>query len=403
VTTQRRLRLLVDVTQFASWPATSGVQRVLRHFVSEWRSDYLDAAFGFVDGDRYVTGHLCDLASVVASTFETGSVMEIPDIESRSEAVRGALRSGGRAVATSNLEGSFDAYLLPEPTLSRASLNAAIGLLRSQRTTPFFIHYDALPLTHPHLYPRGADADAAMTRYHRVLARAKNVAFISENARATFESRIARRQIANAAVVRPGADGLRRTDPSSPRRPTFVAIGTIEPRKRHRLLLATFEELWRSGRDYALVVIGGRGWERPDLFDLLAEYTRAHQVEWIDRARDQDISAALARSSGLVFLSDAEGYGLPPLEALALGCPVVVASGLPALESLPSNGQIRLDDITVAAIRRALETLADPDQNALYRAATRELNLPTWSRFAQDIESWIAGTLEVATGRAPHR
>ena len=403
MSTKRRPRLLVDVTQFVSWPATSGVQRVLRHLVGEWRFDYVDADFGFVDGDRYITGHLSDFAGFVASTFETGIVMELSAIESRSDTVRGALRSHARAVSTSDVEGRFDAYLLPEPTLNRASLNAAIGLLASKRTTPFFIHYDALPLTHPHLYPRGADADAAVTRYHRVLARAQNVAFISENARATFESRIARRQIANSAVARPGADGLRRTDPSPPPRPTFVAIGTIEPRKRHRLLLDTFEELWRSGRNYALIVIGGRGWERADLLERLTAHRRAQQVEWIDHAGDQDISMALARSSGLVFLSDAEGYGLPPLEALALGCPVVVASGLPALESLPSSGQIRLDDITVAAIRRALETLADPDQNALYRAATRELNLPTWSRFAQDIESWIAETLEDSTRRAPHK
>jgi glycosyltransferase involved in cell wall biosynthesis len=92
----------------------------------------------------------------------------------------------------------------------------------------------------------------------------------------------------------------------------------------------------------------------------------------------------------MVFVSDAEGCGLPPLEALFAGCPVIVSDNLPALEGLSESGQIRLAEVTVENVRVAVETLADPSHNARYRLAISALQLPTWKQFARTIEGWIA-------------
>lgn len=385
-------QLLVDVSQYASAPARSGVQRVLCHLAEDWASTVVEARFGFIDDDSYVTGPLRELGPVIASTFRSNGRPDELHAHLGARVQRLLQKRSDKIVPIDDVETTFDAYFLPEPTLRRDNLEVAMGFRRS---TSFFMYYDALPLTHPHFFPPGTDGRATVTRYHYALARAENVAFISEAARRTFEQRIARRRPANAIVLRLGADGLRPGTAAAPSAPRFTVVGTIEPRKRHRVVLDAFEQLWAAGRDYALVVIGPRGSEQPELLDRLEDLSRTPRVLWIEQADDDAVSNALARSSAMVFISDAEGYGLPPLEALAAGCPVIVATDLPALEGLPDGGQLRLPTITVEGVCTAVETLADPVRNAAYRRAIRDLPLPTWQQFARDIESWIASVLRV--------
>ena len=70
---KRRPRLLVDVTQFVSWPAASGIQRVLRHLAEEWRGDEVEGVYGFIRDGRFVTGPISALGRVIASVFRASS------------------------------------------------------------------------------------------------------------------------------------------------------------------------------------------------------------------------------------------------------------------------------------------------------------------------------------------
>jgi glycosyltransferase involved in cell wall biosynthesis len=386
----RTRRVLVDVTQYVSWPATSGVQRALRHLAEDWPSETIDASYGFVDGGRYVTGPISKLGPVIAAAFEAASA----GVQSPPALVRDALSDASTDTSSvADIERSFGAYLLPEPSLREDNLAVAARLRDSERTVAFFVYYDALPLTHPEFFGPRSDGGLRVTRYHRILAGAANVAFISQAVRNDFESRIARRKVANGIVTRPGADGLRRVRGTTPATPTFATVGTIEPRKRHRLTLEAFERLWAMGRDYELVVLGGAGVEQGDLLVRLRELTATSRVRWIEWPDDDVVAEEIARASAMLFPSEGEGYGLPPLEALALGCPVVVAEDLPALEGLPSAGQIRLRAVTVDTLASAVETLADVGTNTAYRQAIGELQLPTWRQFAHDIAAWIGSGL----------
>ena len=351
----------------------------------------IDARFGFLDEDRYTTGPLSALGTVIASVFRAGGSYA----PARSEFVIDSLRSAAdERVDPDELHQLFDGYLLPEPTLRADNLDVAARLEAVGRTPTFFIYFDALPLTHPQFYPRAADSSGAVGRYHRAVARSENVAFISASTKALFEQRIARRTLDNAIVVKPGADGLPSVSPTPPDRPTFAVLGTVEPRKRHRLVVEAFEELWATGRDYQLVVLGSPGWEEPDFLTRLRLLTRTADVEWIEIASDRELATAVSRSSAVVFASHAEGYGLPPLEALAAGCPAIVSSDLPALEDLPDAGQIRLAPVTRDTVASAVEALANPASNAAARRAIEGLRLPTWKQFADDVEQWIASALE---------
>lgn len=383
-------RVLVDVTQFANWPATSGIQRVIMHLARDWSGTWIDARFGFLARGRYATGPISALGEIIAGVFRAEDAGEAQT----PAAVQSALYAvSDFTVSAAAVEDSFAAYLLPEPTLRGESLAVARRVVAKQRSTTFFVYFDALPLTHPQFYPGGADRDGIVTRYHGVVAQSDNVAFISQYTRSVFEQRIARRKLVHAVVTRPGADGLPRIDPVPPKTPTFVVLGTIEPRKRHRLVLEAFECLWDAGCEYRLIVLGAWGWEQPDLQDRLRHHAAAEQLQWIARAGDSDVANALASSTAVIFIPYAEGYGLPPVEALAAGIPVITVADLPSLDGLPADGQIRLRIVDADALGAAVESLADPSTNAQYRASAKKLDLPTWAQFAREIETWIASAL----------
>jgi glycosyltransferase involved in cell wall biosynthesis len=378
-------RVLFDVSQYFSWPARSGVQRVLLHLASKWRGDRAEASFGYLDSANYITGPLEALGSVMSDTFQ--------EDEGTSDArtVRDALAAASSDVCQPRgLAKLFDAYFLPEPTLNRPSLHVASDVLRERKPRPFFLYFDALPLTNPECYPAGADQNGGVTAYHQLVSRADNVAFISAATRRTFETRLARRQLSHGLVALPGSDGLP-TLPHAPEdQPTFVVLGTVEPRKRHQLILEAFERLWSEGREYRLIVLGAAGWEDPALIERLRRLGSTRRVEWIEHPTDRKIASGISRGWAVVFTPYAEGFGLPPLEALAQGCPVIVSADLPSLEDLPSDGQVRLDEVTPESLAAAVSEAADPEVNARLRAATHQLDLPTWTSFVGSVEAWIS-------------
>jgi glycosyltransferase involved in cell wall biosynthesis len=128
--------------------------------------------------------------------------------------------------------------------------------------------------------------------------------------------------------VLPDHDGLR-TAGGAPRDPYFVAIGTIEPRKNIGLLLDIWEHLDRAPPPEGvpgLCLVGRRGWEAPAVFRRLdALKARLPALREFSDLPDGAKAALVAGARGLLFPSRAEGYGLPPLEALSLGVTPVCA------------------------------------------------------------------------------
>jgi glycosyltransferase involved in cell wall biosynthesis len=389
--TAPRHRLLVDVTQYVSWPATSGVQRVLWHLAHNWPGMRVEASYGFLERRRYVVGPVAHLGRVIRSTFRERAQL---DVQRRAAAVRQALRDGATAsVASDDVETHFGAFMLPELSFHEESIAVADRLLSSRRPMVFFVYYDALPLTHPQFFRLDVERELPLMRYNGTVARSENVAFISSSIRKVFETRVARRALRNAVVTPLGADGLVAVPPEPPATPTFTVLGTIEPRKRYPMVLDAFERLWLEGHDYRLTVIGSPATDAGTVARLRHHAERA-RLTWLEQADDDDIATVLSQSSAMLFISDAEGYGLPPLEAMAVGCPVIVSAKLPALDALPSAGQVRLEEPNVETLVAAVQDLADPASNAAHRARLKELTLPTWEAYAARVEKWVASVLE---------
>jgi len=364
---------------------------VLRHLAGNWPGERFEPSYGFLENRRYVVGRLSSLGEVIGSTFGEHARL---DVQTRAATVRKALRATATAsIARHELQATFDAYVLPEPSFHKESIAVASRLMRSEGTTAFFMYYDALPLTHPEFFHLDAEREMPLIRYNTTVARSDNVAFISGWIREVFEARIARRTLRNAVVTRLGADGLIKAPPRPPPTPTFTVVGTLEPRKRYSTLLDAFERLWMEGHHFRLVVIGSPASDT-EAVERLRRHSRAARLTWFEHADDDELATALSQSSGMIFISDAEGYGLPPLEALAVGCPVIVSADLPALDAVPDAGQLRLETVTAESLVSAIKTLADPISNEVYRAAIAELVLPTWEAYAGDVEHWVASVLD---------
>lgn len=211
---------------------------------------------------------------------------------------------------------------------------------RSQFHPIFFVH-DLIPLTHPE-YCRSGEHKRHTARMMTVLEIGHGVIANSAVTRDELAdyARAQGRPMPPAVVAHlapgrlptPAADALLAE-------PYFVMLGTIEPRKNHWFMLQLWRQIVEQFGNAApkLVVIGQRGWECENVVDLLERCGALKgQVHEISDCSDADLSTWLSGARALLFPSFVEGFGMPLIEALAMGVPVI-ASDLPVFREVAGN------------------------------------------------------------------
>ena len=117
-------------------------------------------------------------------------------------------------------------------------------------------------------------------------------------------------------------------------RPTFLMVGTLEPRKGNAQVLAAFELLWEAGVDANLAMVGKLGWLMDDFAAQLRNHPeRGRRLHWFEGIGDARLNALYDASAALIFASEAEGFGLPLVEAARHGLPII-ARKLPIFEEV---------------------------------------------------------------------
>jgi alpha-1,2-rhamnosyltransferase len=104
----------------------------------------------------------------------------------------------------------------------------------------------------------------------------------------------------------------------------FIVVGSIEPRKNHRFILDAFDRHWRNGGTARLVIIGRHGWKTEDVMGRIEAHPQLGERLFLARDMgDSDLQYAYGHASALIIASEAEGFGLPVVEAFQRGLPVL--------------------------------------------------------------------------------
>jgi glycosyltransferase involved in cell wall biosynthesis len=256
----------------------------------------------------------------------------------------------------------------------------------------FMIH-DLLPLDYPEYFEPG-EADKFRVRIATALRYARAFLVSTDTVRRRLQREIEARGLAPRPIwAQPFPSPL--ADYSATGRkaahPYFVIIGTIEPRKNHLLLLNVWRELARRATPPRLVLVGVRGWENEQVLDMLdrCEILAPHVAE-ASNLGSRELAELIAGARAVLAPSFEEGYGLPIVEALALGVPVVASDTEAAREV--SQGRARLlSPIDGEGWRREIALLASDDHYyAAAKARASGFVAPNWRDYFASLEQFLA-------------
>jgi glycosyltransferase involved in cell wall biosynthesis len=147
--------------------------------------------------------------------------------------------------------------------------------------------------------------------------------------------------------------------------PRFIlGLGTLQPRKNFTGLIRAFADLRFAISNLHLVIVGGKGWLYEEIFATVEHLGLGKKVVFPGFVADEDLPALYNLADLFVFPSLYEGFGLPPLEAMACGTPVVTSNASSLPEVVGEAGLI------VAATK--VEDLAETMQRVLGDNALRE-------------------------------
>jgi glycosyltransferase involved in cell wall biosynthesis len=167
--------------------------------------------------------------------------------------------------------------------------------------------------------------------------------------------------------------------------PRFVlAVGTLQPRKNYERLVEAYARVRQvPGAETSLVIAGGAGWMYQGLFRRVQELGLQGAVLFPGFVADEDLPALYSLAKLFVFPSLYEGFGLPPLEAMACGTPVV-CSNVSSLPEVVGNAALAVDPLDVAALTQALQRgLSDAGLRAtLVQRGLAQASRFTWSQAA---------------------
>ena len=274
-----------------------------------------------------------------------------------------------------------------------------------------FVH-DLIPLHFPE-YSKPGQAERHRKRMATVCALADGVIVNSrDTAKALAPHLAACGRAVPVLVAHPGVEFARDAgamtvdecglDNAANGRPSFVCVGTIEPRKNHLLLLHLWRQLARrdGARAPRLVLIGQRGWLNTNILDLLDRCAVIRPlIEEHNSLADRELRRLLAGARALLCPSFVEGYGLPIAEALALGVPVI-CSDLGVFREVGRGVPEYLDPLDGPGWMQAISDYAasESPRRRQQLARLRDWQAPTWDTHMRAVTDFIGA---ISAGRDP--
>jgi glycosyltransferase involved in cell wall biosynthesis len=183
-------------------------------------------------------------------------------------------------------------------------------------------------------------------------------------------------QIPNPSTINNGSD--------IPQQPFILAVGKISPRKNLEVVIRALKKL-QSSIPHHLVTVGGDGWDFQGVKSLANSLGLADRVHFLGYVSDETLNLLYNKAALFVYPSLFEGFGLPVLEAMASGCPVVT-SNISSLPEVAGDAALLVDPYNVEDIASAVETVCKDLRCAeeLKQKGRERANLFSWKKCAEE-------------------
>jgi glycosyltransferase involved in cell wall biosynthesis len=287
------------------------------------------------------------------------------------------------SVASYLKRGKFDLFLSPD----------GFGCLRSE--TPQLVVLHDIAFEH---YPDYVPALAS--RYYkyytpRFVSHAVRVATVSEYSKSDIIKHYgcdpgkidvvynAAKDIFQALSLE---DKVRIADQYTEGKPYLIYVGSIHPRKNLRNMLLAFDAFKKANPSSTLkfLVVGAYGWQYSDIQQLIDTMSSKGEVVFLGRQPLEELARLIAASYALMYLSVFEGFGVPPIEGMACGVPVI-ASDTSSIPEICGDAALLTDPLDVSAISSCIERLWT--DHALYHDLIAKGHVQaakySWDRCAQ--------------------
>lgn len=293
------------------------------------------------------------------------------------------------------LHGAGDNSVLLHTSHSGLERERYLSRVRRLGIQPVVLVHDLIPLTHAE-YCRPGIKEVHGRRMRFALQHASGILANSSDTLDKLAREAGRLNLSMpASVVARLASGIVLQGPTARPcdTPYFVMLGTIEPRKNHWFILHVWRRLVEMLGDAApkLFIIGRRGWECENVVDMLerCESLREHVIE-LDNCSDGDLQAYLHHARALLFPSFVEGYGMPLVEALENGVPVL-ASDLAVFREIAGGIPDFLDPLDGPAWIRSILSYASETNGTrdAQRARITQFRAPTWEQHFECVDGLL--------------
>lgn len=344
-------QLLVDISVLVENDAKTGIQRVVRNILREWLSN---PPKGYKVEPVYAE---INKPYCYAKKYTAGFLKEDTD-PNRDDVVEFS---------------SGDIFLgldLLYPFLAEKHYSF-FRKMKNHGVTVKFIVYDLLPILLPNYVVQGAPE--AHARWLKFVSQSDGAICISQSVALELKEWLDKERVprsrsfeidwfhlgANEEVpITPLLGDLKNEVEAIKvlsENPSFLSVGTIEPRKGHAQILSAFELLWEQGHDVNLVLVGKQGWKVDQLIEKLRKHPElGSHLFWFSGVCDPYLSEIYKHCTCLIAASEGEGFGLPLIEAAHKGIPII-ARNIPVFREIAGNHAYYFEGLSPNDLALAIE------------------------------------------------
>jgi len=377
----------IDLGQFVSDPYTSGIQRVLQYLAREWPSEDVPCDFVVPYGREFLLLNPTQAATMLDAAFAMSGGDEVRRVVG--EAVE-RLAVECPKVRPAELLSMYSSWLLPEVSYDHQVLNRLELFSKAMPCT--MIGYDALPMTDPANYRFTPGSAALVSEYFRLLTLVDSVVCISDYSRESILHRLRRHPSRKTVVAHPGGDHIPAEFAESKAKNAvesdvvrFLRVGTLEARKMPKEILSAFQAARQYHSNIELRLVGNPSASDSSINNAIeSAVADGTGVSWVQGASDAEVWTEMRNAD--VFLSiGTEGFGIPVLESIRVGTPVVAGGIQPAAQIMSGRGARIVTADDPQSIAALFEEFASPNAVASLQSEVQPSSIPLWRDFVHHV------------------